>query len=148
MEEGASARPAACSLCLLRESAQVLLPLAEHGQLSSQRCRLKPLDPPAPSEQVSPGFSHVHPYICTDRCPARATFPCRPTFGSELGASTHAPCLLGAWKVNVRLPEKEESNPRGARPVHPIISMIKWIRTNRLSIKNSHSFTREHAQCQ
>ena len=32
-------------------------------------------------------------------------------------------------KVDVRLP--------GARPVHLIITMIKWIRTSRLSIKNS-----------
>ena len=26
---------------------------------------------------------------------------------------------------------------QGARPVHPIITMIKWIRASRLSIKNS-----------
>ena len=26
----------------------------------------------------------------------------------------------------------------GARPVHLIVTMIKWIRTSRLSIKNSH----------
>ena len=31
-------------------------------------------------------------------------------------------------KVDVRLP--------GARPVHLIITMIKWVRTGRLSIKN------------
>jgi len=29
------------------------------------------------------------------------------------------------------------SNSRGARPVHPIITMIKWTRTCRLSIKKS-----------
>ena len=29
------------------------------------------------------------------------------------------------------------SNSHGARPVHLIITMIKWIRTSRLSIKNS-----------
>ena len=29
------------------------------------------------------------------------------------------------------------SNSRGARPVHLIITMIQWIRTSRLSIKNS-----------
>ena len=28
-------------------------------------------------------------------------------------------------------------NPHGARPVHLLITMIKWIRTSRLSIKNS-----------
>ena len=32
---------------------------------------------------------------------------------------------------------KGNSNPRGARPVHRIISMIKWIRTSWLSIKKS-----------
>jgi len=40
-------------------------------------------------------------------------------------------------KVDVRLPGKGNSNYHGARPVHPIITMIKWIRTIRLSIKNS-----------
>ena len=38
---------------------------------------------------------------------------------------------------DVRLPGKGNSNSRGARPVHLIITMIKWIRTSRLSIKNS-----------
>ena len=36
-------------------------------------------------------------------------------------------------KVAVRLPGKGN----GARPVHQIITMIKWIRTSRVSIKNS-----------
>ena len=40
-------------------------------------------------------------------------------------------------KVDVRLPEKGNSNSHGARPVHLIITMIKWIRTSRFSIKNS-----------
>ena len=39
--------------------------------------------------------------------------------------------------MNVRLPGKGNSNSHGARPVHLIITMIKWIRTIRLSIKNS-----------
>jgi len=43
----------------------------------------------------------------------------------------------GPMQVDVRLPGKGNSNPHGARPVHQIISMIKWIRTSRLSIKNS-----------
>ena len=43
----------------------------------------------------------------------------------------------GARKVDVRLPGKRDSNSHGARPVHLIITMIKWIRTSRLSIKNS-----------
>ena len=40
-------------------------------------------------------------------------------------------------KVDMRLPGKGNSNSHGARPVHQIISMIKWIRTSRLSIQNS-----------
>ena len=38
---------------------------------------------------------------------------------------------FSTWKVNVRLPGTGNSNSHGARPVHQIISMIKWIRTNR-----------------
>jgi len=45
--------------------------------------------------------------------------------------------LVGARKVDVRLPEKENSDSHGARPVHQIITMITWIRTSRLSMKNS-----------
>ena len=44
-------------------------------------------------------------------------------------------------KVDVRLPGKGH----GARPVHRIITMIKWIRTSRLSIKNSLSDAEEVA---
>ena len=40
-------------------------------------------------------------------------------------------------KVDVRLPGKGNANSHGARPVHLIITMIKWFRTSRLSIKNS-----------
>ena len=40
-------------------------------------------------------------------------------------------------KVDVRLPGKGNSNSHGARPVHQIFSMIKRVRTSRLSIKNS-----------
>ena len=42
-------------------------------------------------------------------------------------------------KVDVRLPGKGNSTPHGARPVHLIMAMIKWIRTRRLSTKNSRS---------
>jgi len=42
-----------------------------------------------------------------------------------------------ARKVDVRLPGKGNSNSHGARPVHLTITMTKWIRTSRLSIKNS-----------
>jgi len=37
----------------------------------------------------------------------------------------------------VALPGKGDSNSHGAGPFHPTISMIKWIRIRRLSIKNS-----------
>ena len=40
-------------------------------------------------------------------------------------------------KVDVRLPGKGNSNSHGARPVHLIITMLKWIRTSRLSTQNS-----------
>jgi len=40
-------------------------------------------------------------------------------------------------KVDARLPGKGNSNSHGARPVHLMITMIQWIRTSRLSIKNS-----------
>ena len=40
-------------------------------------------------------------------------------------------------KVDTRLPGKRNLNSHGARPVHLIIAMIKWIQTSRLPIKNS-----------
>ena len=46
-----------------------------------------------------------------------------------------------ARKVDVRLPGKRNSNSHGARPVHLIITIIKWTRTSRLSIKKTPSFT-------
>ena len=48
--------------------------------------------------------------------------------------------MLYTWKereVDVRLPGNGNSDSHGARPEHLIITMIKWIRTSRLSIKNS-----------
>ena len=53
-----------------------------------------------------------------------------------------------ARKVDTRPHGKANSISHGARPVHQINSMIKWIRTSRLSMKNSMSSTRnrcEHA---
>ena len=37
----------------------------------------------------------------------------------------------------MRLPGKGNLNSHGARPVHQIISIIKWIRISRLSMKNA-----------
>ena len=48
-------------------------------------------------------------------------------------------------KADARLPGKGISNSHGARPVHLIITMIKWIRTSRLSINNSLSLRVRHA---
>ena len=42
-------------------------------------------------------------------------------------------------RVDVRLPEQGNASSHGARPVHLIIAMMKWIRTSRLSIKKSPS---------
>ena len=50
-------------------------------------------------------------------------------------------------KVDVRLPGKGNSNSHGTRPVHLIITMIKWIRTSRLSIKKSLSRRSSLASC-
>ena len=43
----------------------------------------------------------------------------------------------GTKKVDARLPGKRNSKSHGAKPVHIMITMMKWIRTSRLSIKNS-----------
>jgi hypothetical protein len=50
-------------------------------------------------------------------------------------ASTHSSAV--SRKVDVRLPGKGNLNSHGARPVHLIVTMIKWILTRRLAIKNS-----------
>jgi len=47
-----------------------------------------------------------------------------------------------ARKGDIRLPGKGSSNYHGARPFHLIITMIKWIRTSRLSIHDSLSLRR------
>ena len=51
--------------------------------------------------------------------------------------NTYIHTYIHTRKVDVRLPGKGNSNSNGARPVHLIITMIKWIRTSSLSIKNS-----------
>jgi hypothetical protein len=52
--------------------------------------------------------------------------------------------IRGAWQRATRRRDlvmqvdgNGSSNSHGARPVHLIITIIKWIRTSRLSIKNS-----------
>ena len=44
----------------------------------------------------------------------------------------------------VGLPAKGNSNSHSARPVHLIVTMMQWIRTSRLSMKDS--LCLEHAQ--
>ena len=44
---------------------------------------------------------------------------------------------LPSRKPDVKLPEKWNSNSHGARPVHQITMVIKWIRTGRLSMNDS-----------
>ena len=56
-------------------------------------------------------------------------------------APSYAPAFwdlgFGTRKVDVRLPGKGNSNSHGVRPIHQIITIIMWIQTSRLSIKNS-----------
>jgi len=52
--------------------------------------------------------------------------------------------VFKAHRLCVSLNSRLESN--GARPVHLIITMIKWIRTSRLSIKNSLSLSHLHTR--
>ena len=70
-----------------------------------------------------------------DRVHEHASTPSHFTFLVEHVAEHHIEMLTR--KVYVRLPGKGNSNSHGARPVHLIISMIKLIRTNMLSIKDS-----------
>jgi len=55
--------------------------------------------------------------------------------GASARAIADSPCANR--KVDVRLPGKGNSKSHDARPVHLVITMIKWIQTSRLSIKNS-----------
>ena len=53
---------------------------------------------------------------------------------SELPLSSLNPLLR---KAGIRLPGNGNSNSHGARPVHLIITTIKWIQSGRLSKQNS-----------
>ena len=73
-------------------------------------------------------------YIYTYIYMARAIYMRASRKGhSTAGARNMCACR----KVDVKLPGKGNSNSHGARPVHLIITMIKWIRTSRLSSNNS-----------
>jgi hypothetical protein len=65
---------------------------------------------------------------------------CETKFGPSRQKNTCEVVLAGyelPRKVDIRLPGKGSSNLHGARPVHQIISMIRWIQTSRLSVKTS-----------
>ena len=64
----------------------------------------------------------------------------------DLAASARPSLYLKRAK-DVRLPGKGNSHSHGARPVHLIITMIKWIRTSRLSVKNSLSVCGFGGEC-
>ena len=54
-----------------------------------------------------------------------------------MGTTENTGHVMHARQVDVRLPGQGNSSSHGARPIHLIITMIQWIRTSRLSIKNS-----------
>ena len=67
---------------------------------------------------------------------------------------TRTPCLvLGSPPspllevADVGLPGKRNSDSHGARPVHLIITSLRWIRTSRLPIKNSLSVLGSPVPC-
>ena len=62
------------------------------------------------------------------------TFPCRECNPELSVQSINTPCV--PRKADGRLPGKGDLDLHGARPFHRIISMIKWIWTIRLSIKD------------
>ena len=80
--------------------------------------------------------------ICHVPCPeirARRTVPRSLLSGRNLqGPETREdrPETSTGSRREVRLPGNGNSNSHGARPVHLIIMMIKWIRTSSLPIKN------------
>ena len=97
--------------------------------------------------QESSRWSDFRSRPCT-KFPASDFFPCE--IGQafpQLHSANHGRCSTGCVpkrsatreprKVDIRLPGKGNSNTHGASSVHQTISMIKWIRTRRLSMKNS-----------
>ena len=96
------------------------------------------------SELLVP-VSANHPYQLPCLVPQVAGFRRTPVLirGTKKGELVLLGGLVGprrkgtCRKVDARLPGKGNSNSHGARPVHPIITTIKWFRTSRLSTKNS-----------
>ena len=65
--------------------------------------------------------------------------PGSETWGVELRGTGEATLHLDILprQVDARQPGKGKANSYGARPVHLIVTMMKWTRTSRMSIKNS-----------
>ena len=61
--------------------------------------------------------------------------------GFELRNAASAFVLCSDRQVDTRLPGNGNSNPHGQGRSSKIISMIKWIRTSRVSIKKSLSLS-------
>ena len=77
---------------------------------------------------------------CTDtRADSLERVASLTTFSHKVDFTDNFEGLWNVWqtdrKVDVRLPGKGNSNSHGSRPVHLIITMIKRIRTSRLSIR-------------
>ena len=66
----------------------------------------------------------------------RYTTSCAPRQSRRGGADA-----VGSRKAGVSPPEQGNSNSHGARPVHLIISMMKWVRIRKLS---THTFLSLH----
>jgi len=80
--------------------------------------------------QGTPKQSHISPrYVYEDNTWRAGAF--------DGGRDGRGAARRGPRKAYIRLPGKGNSNSHGARPVHRIISTITWIRTSRLSMKNS-----------
>ena len=99
----------------------------------------------------------INKYIMCGKSPTLTTTPNRPIsdlrftltdppqkHGSQ-GESENCDWSVwscrGGWRVEtrqviIRLPVKGDSKSHGARPVHQIVSMMKWIRNSELSIRN------------
>ena len=79
-------------------------------------------------------WPHPPCLLCTTGCGC-AGGGCPPR--DRLVSERHHAARRRHRKVAVRLPGKGNPNSHGTRPVHQIITMIKWIRTSSLSIKNA-----------
>ena len=75
---------------------------------------------------------------CLSLFASKGAHPCtggQPDAGVNLISAFRSTLMYrGTRKVDIRLPGKGDSNSHGARPVHP---KHRWIRSSRLSIKDS-----------